>query len=194
MSLRPPPKVVLLLCVTSFVVVSDQATKYLAVRDLTSVFERSGTVLFQDRVAQFFGESGLTHLGRPPRVILPGAWRHRYTENTGAAFSLFDKMSIPNRRVFFVLSMILATAFVGVMVWRLPRHAPWRIAALGAILGGATGNFIDRSAHLYVIDFIDLLYSMPVWLNLATFNLADAGITCGAAVLLVSIAREAFHR
>ena len=53
-------------------------------------------------------------------------------------------------------------------------------------------NMLMRTA--YVIDFIDLLYSMPVWLNLATFNLADAGITCGAAVLLVSIAREAFHQ
>jgi len=191
---RLPPKVVLLLGVAAVIGVSDQVSKYLAVRDLTSVFERSGTIVFSDRVAQFYGESELEHLSRPPAVLLTGGWRHRYTENPGAAFSLFDDAPVGFRRVFFLLSMILAGAFVGVMTWRLPREAPWRVISLGAILGGATGNFVDRVAHLYVIDFIDLLYGMPVWLNPATFNLADAGISCGAAVLLVSIAREAFQR
>jgi lipoprotein signal peptidase len=187
--------VVLLLGMAALVLGLDQVSKYLAVRDLTSVFERSGTVEVSARIRQFYGEDQLEHLARTPTVILPGAWRHRYTENPGAAFSLFDDSPVTFRKVFFVLSMILAGAFVGVMTWRLPVEAPWRVVALGGILGGATGNFVDRVAHLYVIDFIDLLYSMPPWLNIATFNLADAGISCGAAVLIGSIAREAWqHR
>ncbi|MDF1564506.1 MAG: signal peptidase II [Deltaproteobacteria bacterium] len=193
MSRRAPPKALLVLGVAVAVLLADQATKYLAVRDLTAVFERSGTEALGERVAQFYGESQLEHLARPAAIVIPGVWSHRYTENTGAAFSLFDSAPARFRKVFFVLSMILAAAFVGVFAWRLPREAPWRMVALGAILGGAVGNFIDRAAHLYVIDFIDLLYRMPWWLNIATFNIADAGISCGAAVLLVSIGREAFQ-
>jgi len=193
-SLGYPPRVVVVLAVASTILIADQATKYLAVSHLTTLFERSGTVTLKARIEQFYGESELEHLARPPAVIIPSLWRHRYTENTGAAFSLFDQTPLVFRRIFTWLSMLLALGFVVVMAMRLPKTARYRLAALGGIVGGASGNFVDRVAHAYVIDFIDLLSGLPVWLNLATFNLADAGITCGAAVLLSSIAREALRR
>ena len=50
----------------------------------------------------------------------------------------------------------------------------WASIALGASLGGATGNVIDGNRRCAVIDFIDL----RVW---PVFNLADAAIV-GSAV------------
>ncbi|MBN2702350.1 MAG: signal peptidase II, partial [Methylothermaceae bacterium] len=47
--------------------------------------------------------------------------------------------------------------------------------------GGALGNFIDRAWHGYVIDFLDVYYRHWHW---PAFNLADAAITVGVALLL----------
>ena len=50
------------------------------------------------------------------------------------------------------------------------------------ILGGAIGNLIDRIVHGYVVDF--LLLHIGDW-TLFVFNLADAALTLGPALLLV---------
>ena len=51
------------------------------------------------------------------------------------------------------------------------------------VFGGAIGNFLDRIRLRYVIDFIDWhlkdVYHWP------TFNIADAAITIGVAMLLL---------
>lgn len=49
---------------------------------------------------------------------------------------------------------------------------------LGAALGGATGNAVDRVVHRGVVDFIDVR-AWPV------FNLADVGITGGTVLTLL---------
>jgi signal peptidase II len=49
--------------------------------------------------------------------------------------------------------------------------------ALGAAVGGATGNLIDRVRHARVIDFVHLGRWPP-------FNLADAAVTCGVTAAL----------
>lgn len=51
--------------------------------------------------------------------------------------------------------------------------------ALGAALGGATGNLLDTLRVGAVIDFIDL--------RLGTFNVADVAIVLGAATALLSL-------
>jgi signal peptidase II len=53
-------------------------------------------------------------------------------------------------------------------------------AGLGAALGGATGNLLDRWRHHGVVDFIDLGF-WPV------FNLADIAIVVGTGLALFSI-------
>lgn len=50
-------------------------------------------------------------------------------------------------------------------------------AGLGAALGGATGNLLDRLRHGAVVDFINL----RVW---PVFNLADVAIVLGVATAL----------
>ncbi|MCE3590604.1 signal peptidase II, partial [Escherichia coli] len=55
--------------------------------------------------------------------------------------------------------------------------------ALGAILGGALGNIVDRVRLGYVVDFADLHFGE--WRPFLVFNVADAAITLGVLVLLV---------
>ena len=49
------------------------------------------------------------------------------------------------------------------------------------IIGGALGNLIDRAVYGHVIDYI--LFHTPVW-SFAVFNLADAFISVGAALVV----------
>ncbi|MCL6616421.1 MAG: signal peptidase II, partial [Anoxybacillus ayderensis] len=54
--------------------------------------------------------------------------------------------------------------------------------SLGLILGGAIGNFIDRVFRKEVVDFVHTYifdYSFPI------FNVADAALTVGVALLFI---------
>jgi signal peptidase II len=53
---------------------------------------------------------------------------------------------------------------------------------LGLILGGAVGNLIDRVASGQVIDFLQIGVAGHYW---PVFNVADMGVTIGAALLIV---------
>jgi signal peptidase II len=98
------------------------------------------------------------------------------SRNTGSAFSLFQGQSAVLVVVAVVLVTVLAT-----LVWRSPSLG--RAAVLGLILGGALGNLADRlfrGDHGAVVDFVALHF----W---PTFNVADASITVGCILLVVSL-------
>jgi len=112
------------------------------------------------------------------------AWN--LTTNTGAAWSLFTGNS------FYLSFVSLAMALLLFYVWwrRFRTHLgmTW---ALGAIIGGALGNFIDRFRLREVVDFIDVKipwigrlfpnlgdpYDFPI------FNVADSCAVCGTLAL-----------
>ncbi|MFC1855556.1 signal peptidase II [Thermodesulfobacteriota bacterium] len=56
--------------------------------------------------------------------------------------------------------------------------------ALILILSGAIGNFIDRIRIRAVIDFISVHYHDYYW---PAFNVADAFITVGVAIMIIDI-------
>ena len=56
------------------------------------------------------------------------------------------------------------------------------LAALGGILGGAAGNFVDRVRYGEVVDFLHLHYRGFDW---PMFNVADSAITVGVAIVLL---------
>ncbi len=100
--------------------------------------------------------------------------------NSGAAFSFLAGAS-GWQRWFFVGVGLVATVFI---VWMLRKHGGQRLFAwsLALILGGASGNVVDRLLHGYVVDFIQLHaggWSFP------SFNLADSAITLGAVCLIL---------
>jgi len=101
--------------------------------------------------------------------------------NTGAAFSLLSDASGWQRWFFMTLSGGVSLALV-VWLYSLPQQRKWLSASLALILGGATGNLIDRVLHGYVVDFIDVYYIS--W-HFPAFNIADSAITVGAVMLII---------
>jgi signal peptidase II len=70
---------------------------------------------------------------------------------------------------------------------RLPASNGVATVALGLIGGGAAGNLLDRlRSSRGVVDFIDVgVGDVRFW----TFNIADAGVFCGAMLLLLVLTR-----
>ncbi|MBZ0270620.1 signal peptidase II [bacterium] len=115
--------------------------------------------------------------------VVPGLFDLTLRYNTGAAFSLFDTK--PSLFFFFV-----SVAAIGALVYFLSQLETRQIAqtaALGAVLGGAIGNLLDRARFGAVVDF--LLFSVRgfAW---PAFNVADAMIVAGVAVFLVQSYRD----
>ncbi len=100
-----------------------------------------------------------------------------YYENTGAAFSILEGFRIP-------LIIITSIIILGFIVFLFTKYAKdkrlvWIIALL---IGGGTGNLIDRIFHGYVVDFIDLRI-----INFAVFNFADACTVVACILLFVYV-------
>lgn len=99
-----------------------------------------------------------------------------HAQNSGAAFGLMQGMAV----VFTILAVIV----VGAILYYFPKVAPGEHLmrlALAMQLGGATGNLIDRLTQSgYVTDFISV-GTFPV------FNLADASISVGVALLIFTM-------
>ncbi len=122
--------------------------------------------------------------GRRSVRLLGGHLLLRVLRNPGAAFSFAEGATV----VFTAIAVVV----VVVILRTAPRlrSAPWAVA-LGLLLGGATGNLVDRLFRApgpgrgAVVDFIDF----RVW---PSFNLADSAIVCGGvlAVLLTLRGRE----
>jgi signal peptidase II len=100
--------------------------------------------------------------------------------NHGAAFSFLAGAG-GWQRWFFTGIGVAAAIF---MVWMLRSHAGQKLfsLAIALILGGAIGNVIDRLLHGYVVDFLDFYWG--TW-HFPAFNVADAGISVGAALLIL---------
>jgi signal peptidase II len=58
---------------------------------------------------------------------------------------------------------------------------------LALILGGAVGNVLDRIEHGFVVDFIHVHWGAAYF---PAFNIADAAISIGAAILLFDALQE----
>jgi signal peptidase II len=117
-----------------------------------------------------FGESWSPFTGFLKSFIRVVHW-----ENYGAAFGLFQGGGI----VFGLLAAVVSLVII-IFYSRIPHeHVLMRIA-LAMQMGGALGNLIDRIRFGPVTDFI-AVGTFPV------FNIADASITVGVALLLFAL-------
>ena len=105
-----------------------------------------------------------------------------HQRNTGAAFSLLANAG-GWQRWFFIGLGVVVSIVIAVWLWRIRKE---RLAVLSAglalVLGGAIGNLIDRIALGYVTDFIQVWFGDWAF---PSFNVADAGISVGAAFLII---------
>lgn len=102
-----------------------------------------------------------------------------WVENRGVSMGLLTADSDIARWALVALTAGIA-AFVG--WWLTTPHPPVDRFALGLVLGGALGNIVDRIRFGYVVDFVHL--HVGRW-SFYVFNVADAAITVGVAILFV---------
>lgn len=102
-----------------------------------------------------------------------------YIKNKGAAFSIMG-----NQTILLILISIICLLFLKNYIKTIKTPSKLTIVSLGIIIGGILGNLFDRLFYKEVIDYLSFNffgYSFPV------FNLADIGITVGAALLIITI-------
>lgn len=103
-----------------------------------------------------------------------------HIHNTGAAFGLF-----PGFQAAFLVVAMVVSVYILVVGHRAGNGALTQIT-LGAVLGGAAANAVDRFRQGYVVDFVDL-HRWPV------FNVADAAIVVGILVTALTLSRRPAH-
>lgn len=185
-----PRKYLFLLAVCLPVILLDQWTKYAMVAELTTRFD--GSASLGERLGRLYGEAppqGFDSLHfRPKRhlEVVPGYFRLRYAENPGAAWGMFGSLPKHIRGPLFHLVSLGAVLLIGLYFSKLgasPRTERWALWGLPLVLGGALGNYIDRLARGFVIDFLEAHWQdRAQW---PSFNVADMAIVVGVGLLLV---------
>jgi signal peptidase II len=141
------------------VLVSDQVTKWLVVQRL------------------YLHESV---------TIVPGLLDFTHVRNTGAAFGFLNAADFPGKAV--VVAGVALVALIGVAIYAAYLPPEQRLARFGLmlVLGGAAGNLVDRIRQGYVVDFVDAHWrGWHFW----AFNVADAAITVGVAIIILDLLR-----
>lgn len=149
------------LSLSTLVVVTDQFTKYLVVRAID--------------------------YGQPPIPFdFTNVLALTHQRNYGAAWSLLADAG-GWQRWFFVVLATAVSGVIAVWLWRIRRQGLVVLSAgLSLVLGGAVGNLVDRILLGYVTDFIQVRFTgVPFFDPFPSFNVADAAITVGAALLII---------
>jgi lipoprotein signal peptidase len=98
--------------------------------------------------------------------------------NRGVTFGLFSGEGAWNHLIL----ALLAAAIAGFLLrWLVRAENRLTAVALGAVIGGAIGNVIDRVRFGAVVDFVDAHAWGWHWY---VFNVADAAIVCGVLALV----------
>ena len=113
-------------------------------------------------------------------VPVAGPFHLTMVWNRGVSFGLM-RADVDLTRWALAAFSIIVSVFLA--VWA--RNATRRLSAvaLGLVMGGAIGNVVDRIRFGAVADFIDVSRLWFPWI----FNVADAAITVGIALLLLDM-------
>ena len=142
------------------------------------------TLLLADCATKRVAETTLS-LAAPPQPFIGDVVRLRLAYNTGAATGI--SFGVHSREIIAVLACVVLLLLV--RLYRATPSRDWRLGgACGLLIAGALGNLIDRlRSPQGVVDFIDVgVGSLRFW----TFNVADIGVTTGAVLMAVLLAKE----
>jgi signal peptidase II len=143
----------------------------------------AGLTLLADIITKRIVEAQIPLYTSVPVIGRYLSWTH--TQNTGAAFSLFQ-----NGGAFFIVVAIIVSAVIVYYAPRLPAGDRLSRIALGLQLGGALGNLLDRLRQGYVTDFIHV--QIPeIGFDWPVFNIADSAIVVGVmSLIVISLIRD----
>lgn len=109
----------------------------------------------------------------PFRLDLTMVW------NRGVTFGMLSGEGAWNH---VGLAVMAAAICAFLLRWMLKAESRLMALTLGAVIGGAIGNVIDRLRFGAVVDFIDTSAFGWHWY---VFNVADAAIVCGVVTLVI---------
>lgn len=140
-------------------------------RTLGAAFAAAAAVVFADQAVKWAVRSGA---GRLPWRLVDGV-RIELNYNSGISFGRFAGAG-------WIVTVLVAAVAAGVTAALFLAPPRYRLA-LGVILGGAVGNLIDRFRFGgAVVDYL------AVW-KWPPFNVADAAIFIGTAILVIQVFR-----
>jgi signal peptidase II len=118
-----------------------------------------------------------------PQPVIEGYWDWELAYNPGIAFSAFTTVT-GHAGMQVILALIAGLALVGITVlaMRTARDERWKRGAYALVAGGALGNLVDRLHDGAVTDFVRWRINDHRW---PIFNVADAALLIGVAILLI---------
>ncbi len=159
---QPKIKKYIPLILTAIVIIADQITKALIVKNIP----------LYSVGASFFGDF--------LRIV--------HVCNPGIAFSIGQGWSVAVRGILFrVIPLIVIILVIAVYI-RNDDFSQLQRWAISGIIGGGLGNLIDRFFRTEgVVDFIDVkfygLFGLDRW---PTFNVADSAVVVCGILLIIS--------
>lgn len=132
-----------------------------------------------DQMSKLYIASNLILYKKNP--IINNFFNITYVQNKGAAWGILD-----GNTVFLVLITLIALFIIIRFIFKEENLTKLDILSYGLLLGGITGNFIDRILRGFVIDFLDFYifgYDFPV------FNIADIMIVVSVIIMVISYLR-----
>ena len=154
------------LILTVLVIVADQITKQLIVNTVEPIYENGFTI-------RVFGDV--------LRII--------HARNPGIAFSMGQGLAPVWQSVLFTVIPVLVLGGLLYYYFRSEEFTHLQRWAIAGIVGGGTGNLIDRVFRSGgVVDFVDVkfygLFGLERW---PTFNVADASVVVCGILLVITI-------
>jgi signal peptidase II len=119
-----------------------------------------------------------SHPEMPRQIAVTGFFNLVLTMNRGISFGIFNDPDMGE----ITLVVVAVVIVVGLLVWLRRVKSGLLALAIGFIVGGAVGNALDRLVRGAVVDFLD--FHVGQWHPFA-FNLADAAISVGVALLVL---------
>ena len=116
--------------------------------------------------------------------VIEGLLDITHVQNTGAAFGLLNAADFPYKPLVMIGIASIALVAIAAYASQLGFHERLARLGLSLILGGAFGNLIDRAVAGHVVDFVDVYWGTS---HFWAFNVADAAITIGAALVLLDL-------
>ena len=117
-----------------------------------------------------------------PNGILAGPFAGlidiRLVHNTGGAWGIFSDSTFG----LGLFSLVVCAALAIYYFATIKQSNTVQSIAFALIVAGGIGNAIDRFAQGYVVDFIEFSF-----IDFPVFNIADIGVTCGFALLIIGL-------
>jgi len=118
------------------------------------------------------------------QTLVTGFFSLVHVRNRGMAFGMMNRPEADWSFIILVGATLGAVALLLFWFYRLKPEDKGLALPLSLILGGATGNLLDRVRLGEVIDFLDFHVGPYHW---PAFNVADSAITVGTLWLAVTL-------